>query len=278
MKISYKASANKLSTYGGKGVVSTLFIPQTVSEFVNLIKEYHGEVSLLGGGSNTLIPDGEYTSKVVSTSGLNHLEIDGNVVRAGCGTKVSALLAEMKQQSLSGLEFLVGIPATVGGIVKMNAGAFSAETADYLHKLTVLTPDYEIKEIFPPFNFGYRKGANNIVLEAEFSLENSFENAAERMKEFLLKRRQTQPRARSLGCTFKNPGLGAGYYIDCCGLKGVCHGGAEISKVHANFIVNRGEGSAEDYLFLCDLARKRVYETFGVTLEREFTILGEEKY
>ncbi len=279
MKIIENAKATNFSTYGGKGIICKIYLPETTLEFANILGKNNGTASILGGGSNTLIPDGENQVVVVSTSELQRVEVQGNFVRAEAGVRLSKLMKIARENNLGGIEFLSGIPASVGGIVKMNAGAFGAETAVYLDKITVLTADNAKIEKCAPFDFGYRKGACDVVLTAMFKLESvSNEESFEREREFLKRRRNSQPKGRSLGSVFKNTGLGAGYYIDKVGLKGTRRGGAEISTKHANFIVNLGDGSAEDYLYLHDLAKQRVYEEFGITLEREFVILGEKRH
>ena len=277
MIISKNVEANRLSTYGGKGVVKTLVIPESKEEFVAVIRDKGEDAFILGGGSNLIIPDGENTKTVVSTKCLNHVEFDGDRVKVDAGARVSSLIKECRLKGLTGLEFLVGVPASIGGAVKMNAGAFKCEIGSLITEITVLSADGDVKTLFPPFLFSYRKGCRDVVLDVTLSLKPAdTEYIDTLLKHNLEVRHNTQPRGRSVGCTFKNVGLSAGYYIDKAGLKGERVGGAEISTLHGNFIVNRGDGSATDFLTLVERAKTRVEELFQITLEEEFILLGEQ--
>ena len=277
MIISKNVEANRLSTYGGKGVVKNLIIPENKEEFVAVIRDKGDDAFILGGGSNLIIPDGENTKTVVSTKCLNHVEFDGDRVRVDGGARVSSLIKECRLKGLTGLEFLVGVPASIGGAVKMNAGAFKCEIGSLIAEITVLSADGDVKTLFPPFLFSYRKGCRDVVLDVTLSLKPADTKHIDNLlKHNLAVRHNTQPRGRSVGCTFKNVGLSAGYYIDKAGLKGERVGGAEISTLHGNFIVNKGEGSATDFLTLVERAKTRVEELFQITLEEEFILLGEQ--
>lgn len=277
MIISKNVEANRLSTYGGKGVVKTLIIPENKEEFVDVIRDKGDDAFILGGGSNLIIPDGENNKTVVSTKCLNHVEFDGDRVRVDAGARVSSLIKECRLKGLTGLEFLVGVPASIGGAVKMNAGAFKCEIGSLITEITVLSADGDVKTLFPPFLFSYRKGCGDVVLDVTLSLKPADTKHIDNLlKHNLDVRHNTQPRGRSVGCTFKNVGLSAGYYIDKAGLKGERVGGAEISTLHGNFIVNKGDGSATDFLTLVERAKTRVEELFQITLEEEFILLGEQ--
>lgn len=277
MIISKNVEANRLSTYGGKGVVKTLIIPESKEEFVAVIRDKGDDAFILGGGSNLIIPDGENTKTVVSTKSLNHIEFDGDRVKVDAGARVSSLIKECRLKGLTGLEFLVGVPASIGGAVKMNAGAFKCEIGSLITEITVLSADGDVKTLFPPFLFSYRKGCSDVVLDVTLSLKPADTKHIDNLlKHNLAVRHNTQPRGRSVGCTFKNVGLSAGYYIDKAGLKGERVGGAEISTLHGNFIVNRGDGSATDFLTLVERTKTRVEELFQITLEEEFILLGEQ--
>ena len=190
---------------------------------------------------------------------------------------MSSLIKECRLKGLTGLEFLVGVPASIGGAVKMNAGAFNCEIGSLITEITVLSADGDVKTLFPPFLFSYRKGCQDVVLDVTLSLKSADTKHIDNLlKHNLEVRHSTQPRGRSVGCTFKNVGLSAGYYIDKAGLKGERVGGAEISTLHGNFIVNRGDGSATDFLTLVERAKTRVEELFQITLEEEFILLGEQ--
>lgn len=276
MEIKYNIQAKNITTYGGKGVLKKLYLPETINEFVEL---WQGEknIHILGGGSNTIIPDGENGLTVVSTAKLKGIEVSGNHIVAECGVRLSALLKRAREQSLGGLEFMAGVPATVGGLVRMNAGAFGHEIGVYVDKIVSLSVDNEIIEYYPPFDFGYRNGFQGVLLKVSFNLDNMpIDQSVATEKEYIKRRSLSQPKGRSTGSVFKNGKYSAGYCIDKVGLKGLRKGGAEISKIHGNFIVNVDDGSAEDFLYLVGLAKQRVFEEFGVGLEKEFILLGEK--
>lgn len=266
-----------MSAYKGGGKVKTLYLPESAEEFKTLLE--NGTDKILGGGSNTLIPDG-IIEEAISTSRLSGVKADGNYVFVDAGASVHSVLKLCAENGLGGLEFLSGVPASIGGALKMNAGAFLHEIKDYVCKIDVLTSDFAVKTIDAnDVNWGYRRGVDGVVLSAVLRFDSlDRELIEENKRAYMAKRRERQPSAPSLGSVFKRADKAAGIYLDCAGLKGERHGGAEISRVHANFIVNVGGGSADDYLFLVSLAEKRVFELYGVMLEREFVVLGEGRH
>ena len=276
MEIKYNKKAKNLTTYGGKGVVKEIYLPNDIEEAVALRKN-KCDLHILGGGSNTLIPDGENAVPVVSFDNLNKIEIQGNTLKVGAGARVSRVITTARRYGLGGLEFLAGIPASIGGLVKMNAGAFGHEIGVYIDKIVSLSADNEIIEYCRPFDFGYRKGFGGIVIEVEMCLERMLEDKSRYIESrYINERRLRQPAGRSTGSVFKNAQCSAGYYVDKVGLKGMRVGGAQISQKHGNFIVNVDEGSADDFLALVEIMKMRVFEEFGVLLEKEFIILGEK--
>lgn len=276
MKTLLDVPAKNLSTYGGHGVVKQLLIPETDDEFVSVMTT-ESKRYILGGGSNTIIPDGKITTKVISTKGLKSITFEGDEVRVQCGVMLPHLIKECSARGLGGLEFLASVPATIGGAVRMNAGAFGREIGVYITKMTVLSADCVVKDLYPPYNFSYRQGTEDVVIDVTFRLDRTTREECERtLKTCVDLRKAKQPKGRSVGSTFKNMGLGAGYYIDRAGLKGTRVGGAEISTKHANFILNTDDGSAGDFLTLVDMAKSRVRDEFGVNLKEEFILLGEQ--
>jgi UDP-N-acetylmuramate dehydrogenase len=275
MKTLYNLPVHTLSTYGGKGVVNTMFLPETVDEFVSVMSTQQG-LHVLGGGSNTIMADGKIP-KILSTKLLDRMVFEGDEVRVQCGARLPRLIKECAHRGLGGLGFLAGVPASVGGAVRMNAGAFDNEIGVYITKMTVLSAGCVLKDIYPPYNFSYRHGAEDTVVEVTLRLQSATREECERdCQTHLERRKHTQPKGRSIGSTFKNTGLGAGYYLDQAGLKGLTVGGAQISTKHANFILNVGDGSAQDFLSLVQIAKGRVQEEFGVELQEEFIFLGEQ--
>lgn len=275
MEIRHNIPAKNITTYGGKGVLEEIYLPETIEEVIDLFRA-EKDIFILGGGSNVIIPDGEIDKKVTSFATLNSIEIDGDRAVVAGGARLSSVVSKAREYGLGGLEFMAGVPATIGGLARMNAGAFGQEFGVYIDRITSLNPDNDKIDIFPPFNFGYRQGFQGVVIEVQLHLERmSKETSLKRENEYRLARKLRQPQGRSTGSVFKNPDKSAGYYIDKAGLKGMRKGGAEISPLHGNFIINVDDGSAEDFLYLARTAKDRVYQQFGIELKEEFIVLGE---
>lgn len=284
-------NACEISTFKGGGNVFVFYPESTekVVETVRILKEENIRFSVLGKGSNTLISDGKCGCVLLSFERINKVKISKNKVVCQGGASVAKVVRESRKQGLGGLEFLSGVPCSVGGALKMNAGAFSSQIADYVSKIYVLNIDCAscdkngmqngiqngIREIsVNPKDFAYRKGVRGIVLEAELKLEKkSAEQSINEAREYLKKRQAKQPSLPSLGSVFKNAEIPSGKLIDLCGLKGMKTGGAQISQKHANFIVNTGDATAKDYLSLVELCKKEVFEKFGTLLEEEFVTI-----
>lgn len=240
---------------------------------------------MLGSGSNTLVCDGNCRQVLVCLKGLCGVKIEGEKVICEGGAIVSKITFEGRKRGLGGLEFLSGVPCTLGGALKMNAGAFSSQIGDYVTKIDILNLDCancdknrtqnRIREIsVNSKDLAYRKGVDGIVLKAELKLaKKSGEQSVNEAREYLRKRQEKQPSLPSLGSVFKNGKIPSGKLVDDCGLKGVKIGGAQVSQKHANFIVNVGGASAEDYLALVALCKKEVFEKFGILLEEEFVAI-----
>lgn len=240
---------------------------------------------ILGRGSNLLVKDQGIKGIVLKTSpGLNQLEFSGERVRVGAGVSLPYLAKAACEKSLSGLEFIAGIPGTVGGAVAMNAGAAGHSLDELVSKVKVMDLSGEIKELSPAeLGFGYRKSCLQqqdwIVLETELQLRKSNqEEIRQTMDELLKKRKKNQPLSfPNAGSIFKNPdsSLGpAGRLIDLAGAKGMRVGDAQVSELHANFIVNLGSAKASQVLKLIEEIQKMVKNKFGVHLELEVKIVG----
>jgi UDP-N-acetylmuramate dehydrogenase len=249
---------------------------------------HHGiPCRVLGGGSNVLVSDAGVRGLVV----LNRAQaviFAGTTVRAESGTSFSTLARRCIIQGLSGLEWATGIPGTVGGAVVGNAGAWGGDVASTLLQATVLEPpgvvvewpverlayDYRTSLLKQPAAGG---GRQIVVLAAEFALcAGEPQELKAKVAEISAQRRASQPAGATCGSVFKNPpGDYAGRLIEAAGLKGQCSGQAEISPLHANFIVNHGHAVAAEVKALINLARQSVQEKFGVTLELEIELLGE---
>jgi UDP-N-acetylmuramate dehydrogenase len=249
---------------------------------------HHGiPCRVLGGGSNVLVSDAGVRGLVVLNR-AQAVSFTGTTVRAESGTSFSTLARRCIIQGLSGLEWATGIPGTVGGAVVGNAGAWGGDVASTLLQATVLEPpgvvvewpverlayDYRTSLLKQPAAGG---GRQIVVLAAEFALcAGEPQELKAKVAEISAQRRASQPAGATCGSVFKNPpGDYAGRLIEAAGLKGQCSGQAEISPLHANFIVNHGHAVAAEVKALINLARQSVQEKFGVTLELEIELLGE---
>jgi len=268
---------------GGKA--QRLVFPEdeaSMIELLNFLNEREIPYFVMGGGSNLLVSDEGFKGVVVHTSRMKKLKIIENkeVLRiyALSGVRINQLIRLGYERGFGGFEFLAGVPATVGGAIRMNAGAFGLSTSMFVKKVK-LYHQGKVEELTVNENlFTYRSfKREGIILSAEIELKRK-ERAEirENLKTFWEKRRRTQPVSeKTFGSVFKNPPCCyAGALIEQTGLKGYRIGGAKISEKHANFIVNIERAKAEEVLELIKLARKKVYERFGILLEPEVNFLG----
>ncbi len=268
------------------GPADIFVIPQDVDDIRHAVSFAEKEclpVEVIGGGNNLLVKDRGVRGGVLKLEGcLGRVEFHGEEAVAGAGASLSALIREAMSLSLGGIECLVGIPATIGGALAMNAGTPDGAIGDFVSAVYFLHPDGTIGELKPgATTFGYRlfsfpSGA--ILVGARLRLHRRPQAEVQReIKQRLKHKKTTQPLAlASAGCVWKNPsGDHAGRLIEKVGLKGKRLNGAEVSAKHANFIVNRGGATAADVLALMQLMRERVSAQFGITLEPEIQIIGE---
>lgn len=279
--------ARRFSTYKGGGDIQLAAFPQTLEQLtrgIRLFQKAGLPPMVLGGGSNVLVKDGGYPAALFTTM-LADMRADGETMVADAGVKLPALADTAAKNALSGLECLAGIPATLGGALMMNAGAFGGTLGTLAESITVYDMLSETTETLDArlVPWGYRStgGAfqEKIILSARLRLTRGLtKEIYGKTAAFRAARRTNQPAFPSLGCVFKNPagGLSAGYYIERTGLKGTRAGGAEISVCHANFIINTGGGTAGDYLTLAALAANTVLTRFGIPLEREVIVIGAD--
>ncbi len=238
---------------------------------------------VLGQGSNVLIGDRGIRGVVVKIGkGIDRVEVDGGRVIAEAGVGLPALALRTARQGLSGLEFAAGIPASVGGGVVMNAGAHGHAMADVVEAVDVLTPEGERRLDRGALGWAYRTTILQdhpwLVSRVVLALRPEDAHAVrDRLEAWLAHRGATQPVGPpSSGCIFRNPpGDHAGRLIDMAGGKGLTVGGACVSDLHANYIINRGGATAADVRVLADQVRTRVMDRTGIPLELEVKLLGE---
>jgi len=278
------APLREFTWYRLGGPARWLCLPRDENELTALlqrIRENGIDWRVLGKGANLIVRDEGFDGAVLHLRGpaFERVEIDGPLVTAGAGADLPTLVRATLDAGLVGMEVLAGIPGTVGGAVRMNAGGRYGEIREFIRELSLLTPDAEIVDKpASEIDFAYRHTnlAGAIVLGAAFALEpGDVEAARRRHQEIWRAKYATQPpmAARSSGCIFKNPpGDAAGRLLDETGLKGTRVGGAEISTRHANFIVAGDDATAADVLNLIQLAKERVREATGIELQPEVEI------
>lgn len=272
-----------LTWFGLGGAAKYFVTPRSVEELQMVARRlYENKIPIyvMGGGANLLIQDQGVDGAVVSLAhpSFKKVEIDKQTVSAGAGKDVQKLVLECTHAGLSGLECLAGIPGTVGGEVKMNAGGTFGDIGSAVQTVTVMDKNGQISvREKDDLVFEYRRSniTSKFILGATFGLmEDDPQRILGKVKEIWMYKKNSQPLAeKSAGCIFKNPrGLAAGALIDQAGLKGTAIGGAEISPKHGNFIVATKSASAADVLALIKLAKEKVAERFDVELETEVVI------
>lgn len=277
--------SNKLlkdfSTLRIGGVARLLVEVETIEEMQALLCRCALEKTsyiVIGKGSNTLFNDQGFDGLVIINK-ISFCTCNEVSVHAGAGYSFALLGVQMARRNLSGLEFAAGIPGSVGGAVYMNAGASGAQVADVLSEVVYLTEEGEkqiLKRSEIDFDYRYsafqeRKGA---IVAATFNLQTSLQ-ARKNQLEFIHYRTRTQPYGDlSCGCIFRNPvGHSAGRLIEESGLKGLRRGGAEVSLVHGNFIINAERATANDILQLAEHVKAVIYEKTGIVLEMELHVI-----
>ncbi len=273
------------TTFRTGGNADVFICPQTVEDLRRSIEILSGSdypYYIVGNGSNIIVPDNGIRGVVISTKGLRMSKRDGNKVTFGAGVLNAEAARFAENASLGGMEFLSGIPGTIGGAAVMNAGAYGHETKDIITKATYITSSGKIKEIsVSDMDYGYRhsffSGKEFTVASCEFELfVKDKEEINAYTKDLNQRRRDKQPlNFPSAGSVFKRPeGYFAGKLIEDSGLKGFRIGGAMVSEKHAGFIINYKNATSEDILNLIEHVRNTVYDKSGVMLETEIKVLG----
>ena len=262
--------------------------PQSEAELQSLLlkaAEAAVPVTLVGNGSNLLVRDKGIRGLVIKLgSMLRDIKVSGNVLTFGSGVSLAQASRKAAELGLSGMEFAVGIPGSIGGAVYMNAGAYDGEMAKVVKSVRVMDAAGEVSELSAgELDFAYRhsalQGSDKIVTSVTVELAAGDKQAiAEKMADFSNRRITKQPlELPSAGSMFKRPpGYFAGTLIDQTGLKGYTVGGAQVSTKHAGFVVNIGGATAADVLQLISDVQAKVFAAHGVHLEPEVLVLGEE--
>jgi len=265
------------------GSAKLLIEPTSIEELQSVVKAAAADevpLSMLGSGSNILVRDEGVSGAVLKLShdAFHTITIDGETIRAAGGALLSAVISQSVAAGLAGIEELVGIPGTIGGAAKGNAGGRHADIGEFITEVTVMTATGEVfTRSGDALSFEYRNSSINelVVLEVVLQLKTGQpEEIAERMRTTWITKKATQPLSfQSAGCIFKNPrGMSAGALIEKAGLKGTKLGEAEVSDRHANFIVTNDGATATDVLKLIEVIRKQVHEAHGVELELEIKV------
>jgi UDP-N-acetylmuramate dehydrogenase len=256
-----------------------------MAEAMQWIWEHDLPYIILGGGSNVLVSDRGFRGVVILNRAKSvRFETGGQPqVWGEAGVVIANLAKRCASKALAGLEWSAAVPGTLGGAVYGNAGAFGGDISQNLVWAELLTRNGHEKMTLDEMEYGYRTsvlkrgGKHGIILSAMLKLENSTkQEVSAKIEQFSAQRKATQPPGASMGSMFKNPeGDYAGRLIEAAGLKGARIGGAEISTVHGNFFINRGNTRAGDARALIDLTRATVKQKFGVDLELEIELIGE---
>jgi UDP-N-acetylmuramate dehydrogenase len=282
-KITLGEPLKKHTTFKIGGPARFFIEPYDVADLKLLLasaRKYKIPVLIIGQGSNILASDKGVRAIVLKfgSAFFRRISIRDNCLEAGCGITLSQLIKSAQQHDLSGVEFLAGIPGTLGGALAMNAGAWGRNIGDLMQKATVMDYRGNIRTITKrEIRFGYRKSglSKYIILSATMKLiRKNKKEIRGNINKYLERRQNTQDASLpNAGCIFKNPQrISAGRLIDLCGLKGKRVGGAVVSLRHANFILNYKQAYARDVIKLMALIKKRVKQKFNISLEPEIKI------
>lgn len=278
----------KHTTFNIGGPADYLIFPSDMNQLTEIFKilnKYDIPFTILGNGSNVLVLDKGIRGAVIKFHApMSYKRCEGNIIVAGAGAYLKHVSQYAADNGLSGMEFAIGIPGSLGGAVFMNAGAYDGEMKNVVKEVKTVTPTGKILTYGPDeFNFGYRHSVfqSNGQAISEITLELTPGDPAEiqaKMDDYTRRRESKQPlEMPSAGSTFKRPeGYYAGTLIDNTGLKGLQVGGAQISTKHAGFVVNSGNATAQDVLNLIKEVQDRVYKEKGVKLYPEVRIIGEQ--
>jgi UDP-N-acetylmuramate dehydrogenase len=287
MKIKKNQNLSDYTTIGIGGPVPVVYLPANEEELAQLLRELaaeHRPYRVLGNGSNVLADDRGLNEAIVCTRSLERIfQVDGEMVTVDAGYPVAQLAYQTSSKGLSGLEFAVGIPGSIGGVVRMNAGAHKHTVSEVVESVRIVQRGGRIVTATNrELEFTYRSSAiprDAIITMVRLRLRSGDSREIhERLRKYNEERTASQPlKEKSAGCIFKNPGpCSAGKLIDDSGLKGFRIGGAAVSEVHANFIINRGKATFHDVTALIEHVKKTVKEKQSVDLREEVMIWRPE--
>jgi UDP-N-acetylmuramate dehydrogenase len=265
---------------GGPADIIRVRDARRLPELVTCLRGYGVPWRILGGGSNLLVVDEGLPDVLLQLARGQAMAFRGNRVEVPAAANLGTTVLECAKRNLGGMEGLSGVPGTVGGALRMNAGAYGTEMGDVVRALTLFHGATGLTETVKTENvrFQYRHtsfSSDDVMLSVTFELrECPYAVILERLKEYNQKRRASQPiQEKSAGCIFRNPpGRSTGKMLDELGLKGTRVGGAVVSERHANFIINRDQATAADILKLMDILRERVLKAYGLELEEEVIV------
>lgn len=283
-KITFDEPMKKHTAYGVGGPakyfaqIDSLY---SLNKTVSLCKEYRVRYKVIGNGTNILVSDKGFNGMIITIKNLSDVFFKVNEVCAMCGASLEKLIRFATLNGLSGLEALAGIPATVGGAVVMNAGAFGHNISDKITTVETLCDGKIKKYSVDECKFKYRssrfKGKREVVVSATFKLDHSArEIVSASVQTHLELRKNIHPTGKSCGSVFINPNkVAAGRLIDMAGLKGFSVGGAKVSQKHGNFIITDSKATACDVFVLISTIKEKIKQKFNVDLQEEVEYVGE---
>jgi len=283
VELQREVSLAELTYLGIGGTTDLLRIQkhEAIPDLLKLLDEQGVAHKFLGGGSNLLVVDGELPFVVLQlVKGEPEITLDGNIATVDAAADLGRTVTFCAKNNLGGMEGLIGVPGTVGGALRMNAGAYGTQIGSYVREVKVYRAAQRKIEFLhgEQISFEYRHTSfapDDMMLAVKLELPSKpYPEILQGIRICNEKRRSSQPLGqKSAGCIFKNPpGGSAGRMIDELGLKGFSHGDARVSERHANFFVNAGQASAADMLALIADVRERVQQAYGVTLENEVVV------
>ena len=275
-EIKCEEELTKYNTYRVNSVCHALVFPKTIKELkevLSILKKYSIKYLILGNGSNVILPP-YYDGIIIKLSNFSECNIKGNEVVVGAGYMFNKLSSELSNMEYTGYEWAVGIPGTVGGCIYNNAGAYKMSMSDLLISVTVLKNDEIIELSCNECNFGYRTSLfkeekDYIILSCKLKLhKGNLDEIKSLISDRTKRRMETQPlNYPSCGSVFRNPdNIPAGKVIEEVGLKGYSIGGAKVSELHANFIINTGEATSEEIIKLINVIKDKVKNETDIDL------------